>query len=181
MNVHEDIITKKIFKYIDNVCGPDTVLKDKIMRRINTISDLYDADIEEAEIIKNVYTIGTSNLTIDEFCGILVENGIETLVDVRSRPVSRYSHFNRENLESFCGNHKLEYWWLGDILGGFQDTPFPQYCETDTWKDGIVKIKDLTKVREVVICCSERNYKKCHRRYIANELKDNNIIHLQKE
>ena len=43
-----------------------------------------------------LYTIGHSNHSLDQFIRLLEENGIMTLVDVRSAPYSRYNpHFNK--------------------------------------------------------------------------------------
>ena len=134
---------------------------------------------EDAEIMKKVYSVGTSNLTIDAFYDKLVDNNIQTLVDVRSYPTSRYSHFKQENLTAFCLNHDIEYLWMGDLLGGFQDMPFKEYIKTEPFAEGIKKLKEYTDTRNIVMCCSEKDYKKCHRRYISNELSnDYNMIHV---
>ena len=44
-----------------------------------------------------LYTIGHSTRTLDELVSALKAHGIETLVDIRSFPMSRrFLHFNRE-------------------------------------------------------------------------------------
>ncbi len=48
---------------------------------------------------KQCFTIGYGNYPIDRFVGILQNVGIDTIIDVRSFPYSRFNpHFNRENL-----------------------------------------------------------------------------------
>ena len=48
---------------------------------------------------KGIYSIGTSNRSLDEFISLLRNYGIETVVDVRSFPTSRFEHFKRDTLE----------------------------------------------------------------------------------
>jgi uncharacterized protein (DUF488 family) len=50
--------------------------------------------------VKEIYTIGHSTRSIEEFTSILTSFTIEHLVDVRSYPGSRrYPQFNKEELE----------------------------------------------------------------------------------
>ena len=47
-----------------------------------------------------LYTIGHSTRPLDEFIAVLQAHSIQTLVDIRSLPMSRrLPHFNREALE----------------------------------------------------------------------------------
>ena len=47
-----------------------------------------------------LYTIGHSTRTLDELVAALQAHSIQTLVDIRSFPMSkRLPHFNRESLE----------------------------------------------------------------------------------
>lgn len=49
---------------------------------------------------KLIYTIGTSNRSIDEFIEILKKYQIKTAIDVRSFPKSaRFPHFNSDSLK----------------------------------------------------------------------------------
>ncbi|MBC7293642.1 MAG: DUF488 family protein, partial [Thermoleophilia bacterium] len=54
-----------------------------------------------------IYTVGHSNQSPEEFCQLLEAKGISVVVDVRSKPYSRYARqFNRQALEKFlpeCG------------------------------------------------------------------------------
>jgi uncharacterized protein (DUF488 family) len=57
-----------------------------------------------------VYTIGHSSRIIEEFLDLLLENKIQTVVDVRRFPGSRrYPHFGSEQLERFLNNVGVEY------------------------------------------------------------------------
>jgi hypothetical protein len=47
-----------------------------------------------------LFTLGHSNHSLEKFIRLLEDNGVMTLVDVRSAPFSRHNpHFNRESLE----------------------------------------------------------------------------------
>ena len=54
-----------------------------------------------------VYTIGHSNHSWETFLPLLKENGIEVLVDVRSKPISRFAPFSNLHLGEVMevGNH----------------------------------------------------------------------------
>ena len=66
-----------------------------------------------------IYTLGTSTRSEEEFIALLRHCRIETVVDVRSFPQSRFEHFTRENLERVLGAQGFSYVYLGKELGGF--------------------------------------------------------------
>jgi uncharacterized protein (DUF488 family) len=66
-----------------------------------------------------VYTIGHGARSIEEFLKIVKSKGINLIVDIREKPVSRYyPHFNRRNLEKVLKENGIEYLYAGDYLGG---------------------------------------------------------------
>ena len=76
-----------------------------------------------------VYTIGYGARSIEEFIRALRANGITYLIDVRSRPYSRYKpEFSQEALDSQLQAHQIRYVFMGDTLGGQPDDPD---CYTD--------------------------------------------------
>src|SRR5437016_13341298 len=65
-----------------------------------------------------LYTIGHSTRTLDELVEALHAHSIQTLVDIRSFPMSRrLPHFNRESLEKTLPNAEIHYLWM-KALGG---------------------------------------------------------------
>ncbi len=67
-----------------------------------------------------LYTIGHSTRTLDELIAVLRGHSIETLVDIRSFPVSRrLPHFNRESLEQALPSAGIRYVWMKG-LGGYR-------------------------------------------------------------
>ncbi|MCX8069328.1 MAG: DUF488 domain-containing protein, partial [Thermodesulfovibrionales bacterium] len=66
-----------------------------------------------------LYTIGHSNITIEDFIKLLCSANIEVLVDVRSAPYSKYaSQFNKENLIKLFQSTNIKYVYMGDLIGG---------------------------------------------------------------
>jgi uncharacterized protein (DUF488 family) len=130
--------------------------------------------------MKTVYTIGTSNRTIEEFIDVLIHHEISLLVDVRSFPKSRLKHFERENLDASLNKKGLEYRWLGDRLGGFRSGGYETYTRSDDFKGELSRLEELARKRKAAICCAERLPWKCHRRFIARELerRDWSVLHI---
>ena len=122
-------------------------------------------------INKIVYSIGHSNVTFDRFIDILKTLKIEYLIDVSSVPISSYvPHFNKNNLENSLADYGIEYLYAGEKLGGRQKLDISKYAKTKEFKLGINKIEDIIKTGITAIMCSEKDFKKCHRRFICDAL-----------
>src|SRR5438445_1176537 len=73
-----------------------------------------------------LFTIGHSTRTLDELVGALQAHSIETLVDIRSFPMSRrLPHFNRESLEKKLPESGIRYVWMKE-LGGRRKKILPE-------------------------------------------------------
>ncbi|WP_258393118.1 DUF488 domain-containing protein [Nanobdella aerobiophila] len=146
--------------------------------------------------LAEIYTLGHSNRNIKDFIGILKENNMNILVDVRSLPGSKkYPEYNKENLEKTLKDHGIEYIHIKE-LGGFRKPNknsknsfwinpsfrgFADYMQSDEFKEGIKKLIDLAKNKRVAIMCSEWNPYRCHRRLISDYLSiiyDIRVIHI---
>src|SRR2546426_5463258 len=65
-----------------------------------------------------MWTIGHSTRSLDELIGLLRENGIALLADIRRYPGSRrYPHFSRESLAQSLPGAGIEYVHLPDLGG----------------------------------------------------------------
>jgi len=65
------------------------------------------------------YTIGHSNDCLEYFLELIRKNGIDTVVDVRRIPYSRYAkQFIKKALTAFLKNQGINYIYMGDNLGG---------------------------------------------------------------
>ena len=69
-----------------------------------------------------VFTIGHSNHPAEAFLGLLLQHGIEEVVDVRSSPHSRFNpQFNRKALRTALTEAGVGYVFMGAELGGRRD------------------------------------------------------------
>src|SRR5436309_15622451 len=65
-----------------------------------------------------LFTIGHSTRTLNELIEVLQSHSIQTLVDIRSLPMSRrLPHFNRESLEKTLAEAGVRYVWMKDLGG----------------------------------------------------------------
>lgn len=118
-----------------------------------------------------VYTIGHSTRSLDELIKIFKHYGVSILVDTRHFPRSRHNpQFNKEILEKELPKHGLAYLWI-EKLGGFRSGGYKKYIKTEEWKEGFEELIKLASNNVTAIMCAELLYFKCHRRYIADELK----------
>jgi len=120
-----------------------------------------------------IYTLGTSNRSLEEFCEILQKFGIEQVIDVRSFPQSRrFPHFTRKNLEKALLLRGVAYIWLGKELGGYRKEGYQNYMKTENFREGMQKLLALSSGKRSVILCAERFPWRCHRRFIAQRLEE---------
>lgn len=118
-----------------------------------------------------IYTIGHSTHPIKIFIQMLQDPGIECLVDVRRFPTSKkHPQFQQENLSSSLKKVKIDYQWLGDLLGGFRSGGYEAYTDTEAFKAGLKKLKNLGRKKTTAIMCAELLFFRCHRRFIADKL-----------
>jgi uncharacterized protein (DUF488 family) len=121
--------------------------------------------------MKKIYTLGTDRRTEEDFIEILLAYNIQTLIDVRRFPKGKIPIFRRENLEALLSQEGLEYYFLGTELGGFRKGGYIAYTLTDDFRKGIDLLESLAVKKKSVIICAERFPWKCHRKWIARELR----------
>ncbi|SMG21098.1 DUF488 domain-containing protein [Paraburkholderia susongensis] len=134
------------------------------------------------------FTIGHSTRPLEEFVGLLKNEQIATLVDVRSIPRSRTNpQFNRDTLPAALAPEHIGYVHLA-ALGGRRgkrkdDAPSPNmywthpafrnyadYAMSDAFRDGLAQLLELGHRQPCAIMCSEAVWWRCHRRIIADYL-----------
>jgi uncharacterized protein (DUF488 family) len=132
-----------------------------------------------------LFTIGHSVATLEQLVTVLLENEVDVLVDVRSKPRSRLAHFDQAPLQTAIEEAGLRYRFLGDRLGGVpQDAAMQRRWRqghldpmivahlrsTDEWSDGIGELLRLVRSgggSNVCIMCSEGDPNECHRKAVA--------------
>ena len=65
------------------------------------------------------FTIGYAGRNFESFLKLLLQNEVETIVDVRRFPKSKYSEFVKEFLEKELPKFGVGYWHIAE-LGGFR-------------------------------------------------------------
>ncbi len=128
---------------------------------------------------KIIYTLGTSNRNLDEFLNLLRIYEISQVVDVRRWPTSKFEHFKKENLEKILKENNIKYFHL-ENLGGYRKGGYQNYLKTKEFKEGLKNLIALAKEDKTVIICAEKFPWKCHRRFIAQELKNKGfkVVHI---
>ena len=119
---------------------------------------------------KLIYTLGTSTRSPDEFIELLSNYKVETVVDVRRFPSSRFEHFHRENLERLLPEAGIGYIYMGEELGGYRRGGYKNFTATAPFQAGLDKLAEIARQKRAAIVCAERFPWRCHRRFIALEL-----------
>jgi len=127
-----------------------------------------------------VWTIGHSNRSTDNFLELLNEHGIQVLVDVRSFPTSKIEHFKKEQMEKWLPEHGIDYVWLGRELGGYRRCGYKRHMRTKLFRQGIKQLLEIAETKRSCVMCMEVNPKYCHRRFISAHLerKGVQVIHI---
>ncbi|HSG17244.1 MAG TPA: DUF488 domain-containing protein [Anaerolineae bacterium] len=136
----------------------------------------------------SIYTVGYGARSIEEFLALLEEWGIVFLLDVRSKPYSRYKpDFSKDALERHLKGKGFRYVFMGDTLGG---QPADPECYTPDGKvdyavcrgkpffqEGIGRLQQAWQQgHSVVLMCSEGKPEQCHRsKLIGPALEDAGI------
>ena len=127
-----------------------------------------------------IYTLGTSNRSIEEFLEILKSYQIKTVIDVRRWPTSKwFEHFKKENLEKTLPENNIRYRHF-EKLGGYRTGGYQEYTKTKDFKEALKELIKIAKSQNPAIICAEKLPWKCHRAIIAKELekKKIEIIHI---
>ena len=124
---------------------------------------------------KTVYTIGHSRHPMDKFLQLLQPYGIQTVIDVRSKPVSRFaSQFNRKRIEPELQQHGLQYLFYGDMLGGMpvdkeyrrddDSIDYEKLAVSELFIKGLDAVEARINAGDVmVLMCTEKHPSDCHR------------------
>ncbi|GAB1450229.1 DUF488 domain-containing protein [Draconibacterium sp.] len=136
--------------------------------------------------IKQVWTIGHSTRSFDEFIAMLNSFQIELVADIRNFPGSRkFPQFNKDELEVALPQNNMQYIHLKN-LGGRRKTNansentvwrhpafrgYADYMETETFNDGIKKLQEIASMQNTAYMCSEAVWWSCHRSMVSDFLK----------
>lgn len=129
--------------------------------------------------MKKLYTIGYGDKDFDLFLDILDRAAIEQVVDVRQFPTSKWPEYRKENLQSRLEHRGIAYVHL-EKLGGYRDQGYRSYMHSEDFREGLNALIRLAHEKMTVVMCLESYPFGCHRRFIAEKLRENGwtVIHL---
>lgn len=128
-----------------------------------------------------IFTIGYGARDMQRFIAVLQNHQIDFLIDVRSRPYSRYKpDFSKDALQRQLQQNDMRYVFMGDTLGG---QPQDQDCYDQEGKVryDVVRTKEfyargIGRLRQayqnglsVALMCSEGKPEMCHRSKLIGE------------
>jgi uncharacterized protein (DUF488 family) len=133
-----------------------------------------------------ILTVGHSTHDEPDLLLLLRRAGVEVLADVRRYPGSRrLPHFNSGRLHDSLAGVGIEYVGLGEELGGrrralpdsrnagWESAQFRGYAdhmESEEFAAGLERLERLAAERRTAFMCAEGDWRRCHRRLIADTL-----------
>lgn len=144
---------------------------------------------------QEIWTIGHSRRSAEEFLELLQTYRIEALADVRRFAVSRrFPHFSQMELFKSMKKSDIQYEHFSELGGRRQPNPdspniawrndsFRAYADhmmTPTFQKGIERLMTLADEKRTAIVCAEAVWWRCHRALIADYLKARGVtvIHI---
>ena len=132
-----------------------------------------------------IHTVGHSTRSLIELRSLLSSVGVTELVDVRSVPRSRrHPHFSGDALATELPAHGINYTHepaLGGFRrptasspnGGWQHEAFRGYADhmrSEEFQAALDRLVDRGRAHTSALMCAEANWRRCHRRLIADAL-----------
>lgn len=141
----------------------------------------------------SLLTIGHSARTLPEFTNLLQSNGVDTLVDVRSSPGSKFApQFNKETLSKHLKVNGINYVHIPELGGhrtikkgtttrdnsAWDNSSFRSYADfmhSPEFEKGMSKLKTLMGRGQCAIMCAESVPWRCHRSLISDVMIANDV------
>lgn len=131
--------------------------------------------------MKRIYTVGHSNKPVEYLIGLLDRHQITVVVDIRSKPFSKYSpQFNRAELAESLRLAGRPYVFSGHSLGGMPEDAslrdqegrpdYDKIRESPAYQKelaDVARIVEDGRIGQVALMCSEADPTKCHRRRLV--------------
>lgn len=147
-------------------------------------------DVHGTDLSPPLLTVGYGSSGLNEFVDLLNRTSVAYLLDVRSKPYSRFKpEFNREALAQRLGHEGIRYVFMGDLLGGLPQDPA---CYTDGKVDyekvraqpfyqrGISRLRTAWEQGlTVALMCACGKPEKCHRAKLVGVSLQREGIHVE--
>jgi uncharacterized protein (DUF488 family) len=148
---------------------------------------------------REIFTIGHSTHPAERFVALLRGHDVEVVCDVRRFPASRRNpQFNAGALRESLHQAGIGCEPFGEELGG-RRKPRPgggpsawrnaafrgyaEYMETPEFAAGLERLEGVAHERRTAVMCAEGDWRKCHRRLIADALASRGwrIVHIRRD
>jgi uncharacterized protein (DUF488 family) len=130
-----------------------------------------------------IFTIGYEGLEINGFMSLLAKHGIQTVVDIRERPLSRKPGFSKKSLANSLNLAGFEYRHIAEL--GCPSLVRDRYKLDSNWKiytegflsylqtqeAAIATLSNMAEQSNCALLCYEANASFCHRSLVANALR----------
>lgn len=141
--------------------------------------------------MSELFTIGHSTQTWEQFLELLTRHRIGAIGDVRSSPYSaRFPHFNREYLKRALPDANIKYVFLGDELGARRAerecyvngvARYDRITRTAAFSAGLERVRKGVARYRLALMCAEKDPLECHRtilvcRQFRNDLDIRHIL-----
>jgi len=123
--------------------------------------------------MNEIFTIGHSTQSWEQFHELLERHRIEAIGDVRSSPFSaRLPHFNRDILERTLRIARIRYVFLGDELGARRAerecyvegiARYDRIAQAPAFRIGLERVRNGAARLKLALMCAERDPLECHR------------------
>lgn len=131
-----------------------------------------------------IYTVGHSTRKRSELVSLLKHYGVDTLLDIRAIPYSRYnSQFNLEEMLKEMPATGIAYEHI-TALGGRRPSRevmaaarscsershgFAEYMKSDEFRSGLARVLELAREgKTIALMCAESDPSHCHRFWVAD-------------
>jgi uncharacterized protein (DUF488 family) len=142
-----------------------------------------------------IFTIGHSTRSQDEFLALLREHEIELLADIRRYPGSkRYPHFASSAMAVWLPENGIRYVHMPELGGRRKPLPdspntawrneqfraYADYMATDEFRSAIDALVTMGEKKRMTMMCAEAVPWRCHRNLVSDELlrRGNEVLHI---
>jgi uncharacterized protein (DUF488 family) len=125
-----------------------------------------------------IYTIGHSSHPIERFIEMLAAHGIETVIDVRSKPYSRFSpQFRYRSLGRRLEARGIGYLFRGEALGARPEdigcyengvVRFGLLSRRPEFVDAVAEVREAASQKRLCLMCAEKEPLACHRMLLVS-------------
>jgi uncharacterized protein (DUF488 family) len=131
--------------------------------------------------MSSFFTIGHSNHDIPAWLALLVQHGVEVVVDARSSPYSKYvPQFDKELMQRSLEEAGIRYLFFGAELGGRPPNPayydakgrvlYSQLRNDAHFRAAIARLESGMERFRVALVCGEEDPAHCHRRLLIGRV-----------